>query len=145
MTMKHYHDFGLDTECRRLLKLLSGSGVDSDPRYSIRREKAECRIKGGSMFTCKRIPVRFIDGRPTESALWICPHLVISANEWRGTFCVRKSASRFPTRVKHISTELPAENVAKRGKSRRNLRSDIEQCHYCRTEYLVTPEKCLRY
>lgn len=142
MTMKRYHYFGLDNECRKLLKLLSASGKHWEIHHSIRRETAECRIQGGSLFTCQRISLRLMDGRHIRPPFRICPHLDLCVNEKCGTFHVRSSSSRLAIRIKDTSKASSAENIIKRLCKQiwRNLCSDIEQCLYCRTEYLVRPD-----
>ena len=77
MAMKHYHPFGNDARSRQLLNLLSGKFRPYALGTLVIERKAECQIKSGSLFICKRIAFHGkCTGIERDSIFFpLCPHL----------------------------------------------------------------------
>ncbi|KAJ8063034.1 hypothetical protein OCU04_008278 [Sclerotinia nivalis] len=133
MVMKHHRYFGHDVRTQQLLKLLSASaymGIDD----LTTKNKGECLIKNGSLFTRKCITFRgqFPPSRRHLLLSYICPHLHLRAKGQR---------LRINTTSILIYPILPENKWSKSflcekvGSWRKGSRPS--QCQYCRTEYTV--------
>jgi hypothetical protein len=135
MAMKHYHHFGYDAQSRQLLNLLSEK-FRTDPWGAlVRKQKAECQIKNGSLFTCKYTAFHgTCAGVERDSIVfWICPHLEFKS--------IGRSVSPCITTSSPLSLEekwsmlLHCENGTNIKNTSWDLCSELQQCRYCRTEY----------
>ncbi|PMD54134.1 uncharacterized protein K444DRAFT_539965 [Hyaloscypha bicolor E] len=133
MAMKHHHLFGYDARSRQLLNLLSVESYTHGWRTLVKKQDAECRIKNGSLFTCKRVAfhgtytafergsIRFFE---------ICPHLELES--------IGRSASLRITSSYHVSRKRSSRllHCEKSSNTKEgDLCSELQQCRYCRTEY----------
>jgi hypothetical protein len=140
MAMKHYRLFGYDARSRQLLNLLSGKFCTHAWGTLVQKQKAECQIKNGSLFTCKSIAFHgTCTGFERDSiCFWICPHLELES--------IGRSASLRITTSYPFSPEekwsmlLHCENSTNIKKTSWDLCSEIQQCRYCRTEYKASFE-----
>lgn len=135
MTMKHHYYFGNDAQSRRLLKLLSSNFHSYRSCALVVNETAECRIKNGSLFTCKRKSFngtcKGVEG--DSMFLWICPHLELESIGPPPS--IRIKTSHPLAFEEKWSTSLRCENSTNIKKTSWDLCSEIQQCRYCRTEY----------
>lgn len=135
MAMKHYHHFGNDAQSRQLLNLLSGNFCTYALGTLVQKQKAECQIKNGSLFTCKRIAFHgTCTGVERDSIFfWICPHLEFKSIGQPASLCITTSYSLSLGEMRSIL--LHCENSTNIKKTSRDLCSELRQCRYCRTEY----------
>lgn len=83
MALKHCHLFGHDLRSRQLLYHLSQkSRTTSWGTYVQEQEEADCQIRNGSLFTCKRVAFHgTCRGIERDSPfLEICPHLELESS-----------------------------------------------------------------
>ncbi|KAH9207598.1 hypothetical protein DL95DRAFT_482652 [Leptodontidium sp. 2 PMI_412] len=135
MAMKHYHFFGYDARSRQLLKLLSGKSYTSAWRtLVVQKQKAECRIKNGSLFTCNRTAFRNTCKGVERYQIWfwICPHLEVKSIERSANLRITTS---YPLSLGTWSILLRCDNSTSIKKTSWDLCSGLRQCQYCRTEY----------
>lgn len=139
MVMKHHHYFGCDAQSRRLLNLLSGKfRTVAWGGTLVRKHKAECQIKNGSLFTCKRMAFhgKCADVKRGSIHFWICPYLECTSRGRLASLCITTSDPLLFK--KKWSMLLPCEkNINITEGASRDLCSELYQCRYCRTEYKV--------
>lgn len=135
MAMKHYHYFGYDAQSRKLLKLLSENSGACAWGAMVHTRKAECRVRNGSMYTCKHIAFsgKCTGIEPDSIHFWICPHLDVRLRESPASLCIVTSYPLFSE--EKWSELLHCDNTAKIKRTSWDSSSDIQQCRYCRTEY----------
>lgn len=141
MVMKHHHQFGYDAQSRQLLNLLSKKfGADAWGGTLVRKQKAECQIKNGSLFTCKRTAFHgaCTDVERDSTLFWICPHLQCKTIGRPAGFCITTSA---PLLLEEKwSMSLRCEKSTNIKEASRDLCLEFHQCRYCRTEYKASLE-----
>lgn len=140
MVMKHYHLFGYDTRSRQLLNLLSGEFHTSAWGTLIHREKAKCRIKNGSLFTCNRIAFdnTCIGIGQYPIWFWICPHLTVESKKETTNLRITSTTSYDPS-LETWSLLYYETNTSDK-KISWNIYSGFQRCRYCRTEYKASFE-----
>ena len=136
MAMKHYRLFGNDTHSRQLLNLLSGKFCADNWGEFVRKYKADCRIRNGSLFTHKHISFHGTCTGPTgikrnSIRFLICPHLVLESTG-RST-SLRITTSRSPFLEKWSIFIHPENSTIK--KTSWDVCSELQHCRYCRTAY----------
>ncbi|KAF7861874.1 hypothetical protein EAF04_007756 [Stromatinia cepivora] len=130
MVMKHHRYFGHDVRAQQLLKLVVHMGIDN----LATKNKGECLIKNGSLFTRKCITFRgqFPPSRRHLLLSYICPHLHLKAKGQHLSIDTT-SIRIYPILPKNKwSKSFLCEKV---GSWRKHSRPS--QCQYCRTEYTV--------
>ncbi|KAN0119453.1 hypothetical protein V8E51_001661 [Hyaloscypha variabilis] len=135
MAMKHHHHFGDDSQSRRLLNLLSEKLHSDAWGAFVRKQKVECRIKNGSLFTSKRTAFHgtCTDVERRSIRVSICGHLEFKSIGRPAGLCVITS---YPLLSEEKwSMLLRCENSTNRNEASRDLCSELHQCRYCRTEY----------
>ncbi|KAH8652668.1 hypothetical protein BGZ60DRAFT_419999 [Tricladium varicosporioides] len=135
MAMKHYRQFGYDSQSRQLLNLLSGKVYSDAWGTFVRKQKVQCQIKNGSLFTCKRIAFhgkcKYVE---RDSILfWICPHLEYKSIGRPASLCLTTSDPFFLE--EKWTNLLRCEGSTNIQNAPRDLCSELQQCRYCRTEY----------
>jgi hypothetical protein len=136
MAMKHYHLFGYDARSRQLLNLLSGKFcTHAWGRTLVKKQKAECQIKNGSLFTCKSIAFHGTRTgvEPDSIFIWICPHLELESIGRPASLRITTWHRLLPE--KKWTMLLHCENSTNIKKTSWALCSQLQQCRYCRTEY----------
>lgn len=136
MAMKHYHLFGYDTQSRQLLNLLSGKFCTDAWGKLVRKHKADCRIRNGSLFTYKRISFHGTCTGPTgierdSIRFWICPHLDLDSTGRSTSLRITTSCPPFLEKWSILSH---CENSTIK-KISWDIYSELQQCRYCRTAY----------
>ena len=137
MTMKHYHRFGYDAQSRQLLNLLSKKSHTNVWAKGSKKEKAECQIKNGSLFTERHIDFRGtctdLERNRYPIIFRICPHLEVKSVPCLAGLRITTS---YPLPIeKKWSALLHFWNGTNIKKISWDLCSELQQCVYCRTEY----------
>jgi len=133
MAVKHHHLFGYDARSRQLLNLLSVESYTYRCRSFVKRQDAECQIKNGSLFICKRVSFHgtcTAFERESISFYWICPHLELETIGRSASLRIRSS---YHVCIRRRSRLLHCDNRSNTRKG--DLYSELQQCRYCRTEY----------
>jgi hypothetical protein len=94
----------------------------------------ECRIKNGSLFTCKHVAFHGMCTRIKGGfiSVWICPHLKLESTRQPASLRITTS---YPLSLEKWSVLPHCENSTNIKKTSWDLWSELQQCRYCRTEY----------
>ncbi len=135
IAQKHCRAFCHDSRRRQLLNLLSQKPrTTSWGIQALEQEEAECQIKNGSLFTCKRVAFHgMCRGIERDSSLLeICPHQELESKLRSAGLHLETS---YPRSRKKWSVSLHGKKSTDTNKTSWDLYSELQRCQYCPTRY----------